>query len=428
MSGPPTPPPAPDQARRAALRLLLVSPDLALAQRLRAQRAALGLELLHAADAAAAETLLLQPGRVELLLIDEAIGRVALLALVLQLREDLYKDWLPLLVLGGSAELLQLLQRKASGMVDYFIAKPFAPQALRERLIAVRRLVSLRRVCKSALDRVSEGVIIIDERGTLRSFNSAAERLFGWSAEDVIGQNVSLLMPPRHGHKHGRYIADYLRTGRARMVGIGRMETAQRRDGSQFPMQLTVADISDDTAVRFVGVVRDLSAELERLELQQLALHDALTGLPNRSQAEQRLRAEIERAGASGAPGFALLFVDLDRFKQVNDSLGHAVGDQLLCAIAQRLRHALSADDFVARLAGDEFLLLLPGVQQQGDAQRIAERVGRALRQPLLLGGQRLAVTASIGVALYGSDGRTAEALMGRSDAAMYAQKRRLLP
>jgi len=173
--------------------------------------------------------------------------------------------------------------------------------------------------------------------------------------------------------------------------------------------------------------VRDLSAELERQELQQLALHDPLTGLPNRSQAEQRLRAEIE-AAAAGAPGFALLFVDLDRFKQVNDSLGHAMGDKLLCAVAQRLRHALSAEDFVARLAGDEFLLLLGGVQRAGDAHRVARRVAQGLAQPLLLGGQRLTVSASIGVALYGHDGCSAEDLLGRADAAMYAQKRSLLP
>lgn len=413
-------------AARAALRLLLVSPDEEVLQQLRPLRASQGLELLHAASASAAESQVRQ-ARVELVLIDEAIGRQALVGLLERLRDELYKDWLPIMVLGGSPELLHLLERRARGLVDYFLAKPLSTRAFRERLVAARRMVSLRRVCGSALDRVSEGVLIIDEHGTLRSFNRAAERLFGWSAEDVIGQNVSLLMPSRHAHKHARYMEDYLRTGLPRMIGTGRVETALRRDGSKFPMHLTVADISDETAIRFVGVIRDLSAELERAELQQMALHDSLTGLPNRSHAEQRVRREIETA-AAGAPGFALLFVDLDRFKRINDSLGHATGDEVLRAVAQRLRHSLSETDFVARLAGDEFLLLLSGVQNTTDAQRISDRVSHRLAQPLLLQGHRLTISASIGVALYGPDGHKAEDLLARADAAMYACKRQLPP
>lgn len=411
-------------AARAALRLLLVTPDAGVLQQLRPLRASQGLELLHAGGADEAEATLRQ-SRVELVLIDEAIGRQELVGLVGHLRDQLFKDWLPIMVLGGSPQLLQLLERRARGMVDYFLAKPLSTRTLRERLVAARRMVSLRRVCGSALDRVSEGVVIIDEHGTLRSFNRAAERLFGWSAEDIIGQNVSLLMPSRHAHKHARYMGDYLRTGLQRMIGTGRMETAQRRDGRQFPMHLTVADISDETAVRFVGVIRDLSAELERAELQQMALHDSLTGLPNRSHAEQRVRREIEMA-AAGMPGFALLFVDLDRFKRINDSLGHATGDEVLRAVAQRLRHSLSEADFVARLAGDEFLLLLSGVQKREDAQRVSERVARNLAQPLMLDGRRLRIGASIGVALYGADGDKAEELLARADAAMYACKRQL--
>ncbi|MFT7775826.1 diguanylate cyclase domain-containing protein [Roseateles sp.] len=420
------PPSKAQGAARTALRLLLVSPDEEVLQQLRPLRASQGLELLHAASAGAAESQVRQ-SRVELVLIDEAIGRQALVGLVERLRDQLFKDWLPIMVLGGSPELLHLLERRARGLVDYFLAKPLSTRAFRERLVAARRMVSLRRVCGSALDRVSEGVLIIDEHGTLRSFNRAAERLFGWSAEDVIGQNVSLLMPSRHALKHARYMEDYLRTGLPRMIGTGRVETAQRRDGSKFPMHLTVADISDETAIRFVGVIRDLSAELERAELQQMALHDSLTGLPNRSHAEQRVRREIEMA-AAGAPGFALLFVDLDRFKRINDSFGHATGDEVLRAVAQRLRHSLSETDFVARLAGDEFLLLLSGVQDPLDAQRIGDRVSRRLAQPLLLQGHRLTISASIGVALYGPDGKKVEELLARADAAMYACKRQLPP
>ncbi len=158
------------------------------------------------------------------------------------------------------------------------------------------------------------------------------------------------------------------------------------------------------------------------LRLAHLALHDALTGLPNRTLFLDRLQHALDRAGRSGRQ-VAVLFVDLDRFKGVNDALGHEAGDSLLQQVAERLRSCVRSSDTLARLAGDEFTVLLEDVADVHEAQAVAERIRAALQQPFLVAGQQLAVTASVGVALSGPETRQAEELLRRSDAAMYRAK-----
>lgn len=356
------------------------------------------------------------------LIVDLDLGDdVAADALTL-LRDRLCNDWIPVILLCGNVADGERLARRLPGSFDFQIVKPLTEAALRERRVALRRMIALRRVSRSALDRVSEAVIVIDERGTVRSFNGAAVQLFGWTADQVIGRNVSVLVPAAHRQHHDRYIRDYRRTGVAKVIGIGRVETAVRRDGSEFPMLLTVADISDGSARRFVGVVRDLSVLQQRDELQQMIHHDALTGLPNRAHAQQTLAQAMQRQ-AAGGDGYSLLFCDVDGFKQINDSCGHRVGDEVLKAVAARLRHAVQEHDFVARFAGDEFLVVLHGVADTACAGRIAARIADAVSQPVCVGDLRVAVSVSIGASA-ARDDESAAAVLDRADQRMYDTKR----
>jgi diguanylate cyclase (GGDEF)-like protein len=164
--------------------------------------------------------------------------------------------------------------------------------------------------------------------------------------------------------------------------------------------------------------------ERSRMEdrIHHMAHHDALTGLPNRSLLEDRLERAL-RATTRDAARLALLFVDLDRFKTINDSLGHHAGDRLLCQVADRLVNCVRASDTVARLGGDEFVVLLPRLQEEGDATQVADKIRADMQRPFEVDGQELRITPSIGVATFPDSGRDVETLLRHADAAMYAAK-----
>ncbi|MBU0603544.1 MAG: diguanylate cyclase [Gammaproteobacteria bacterium] len=363
----------------------------------------------------------------DILFIDEDLGHDVVCRTIRYVREKLCQDWLPIVTLSDSAEVHHAISADVPGHIDFAIPKPLTVAALRERQSALRRMVALRRISRSALDRVSEGVIVIDERGAIRSFNGAAEALFGWSAAEVTGRNISMLLPPGHSERHDSYLDNYHRSGKAQIIGVGRVEDAMRKDGSRFRMHLTVADISDSTARRFVGVVRDLTLHLQRDELEAMTRHDSLTGLPNRAYVNEALEALVQRWSENpddSAAQFSVLFCDLDHFKPVNDRHGHRVGDEVLKAVAQRLRQSVSGKDFVARLAGDEFLILLHGVSDEAAARSVADRLSAAIRQPIGIGELQVSVGLSIGVATVRDTGADAQRLMEHADQGMYHAKK----
>jgi diguanylate cyclase (GGDEF)-like protein len=202
-------------------------------------------------------------------------------------------------------------------------------------------------------------------------------------------------------------------------------ETVVTPTGEQRYYVRRACPVLDDEGrvVRVIGYGLDITdRKRAELRLAHLALHDALTGLPNRTLFLDRLQHALDRAGRTGRQ-VAVLFVDLDRFKGVNDALGHEAGDSLLQQVAQRLQSCVRSSDTLARLAGDEFTVLLEDVAGVHEAQAVAERIQAALQEPFLVAGQQLAVTASVGVALCGPETRQAEELLRRSDAAMYRAK-----
>ncbi len=279
------------------------------------------------------------------------------------------------------------------------------------------------RALESMMANAADGMMMLEADGTILSWNAAAQRLFGYSAEEVVGRNLSMLVPEDLREANIVATRRFLATGESKVIGrAGLNYPARRKDGSRFELEFTVTRMGGGETLRLVAVFRDVT-ERKKAErwLTQLALHDALTGLPNRANFEQHVEDAFARLRRSGGR-LALMLMDVDRFKRVNDSLGHAAGDLLLVTFAKRLKSAVRESDFVARFGGDEFTIVTEGLRGTEDATAIAEKVLAAMRDPLDVDGTTLKASASIGIALY-SDGDTPKTLMHRADVALYEAK-----
>ena len=277
---------------------------------------------------------------------------------------------------------------------------------------------------QTILDMAVECIITTDSHGIIQFFNRASERLFGFDAAEVVGRNVSCLMPEPYKSAHDRYMQRYLETLEPHIVGIGRAIVAQRKDGSTFPAELAVNPFTVDDETYFVGTLHDISAHLEEADQLRLAAsRDPLTGLLNRHGLLFALQEALDQARHDSTL-LGLIFIDLDNFKPVNDTYGHAAGDECLRAVARRLIHALKPDDLVARLGGDEYVVVLRGPTDARAVQTIAQRILKGLSEPinLTLGGTAQ-LGASLGLSLFPRHGDTVEQLLEAADKAMYATK-----
>lgn len=285
-------------------------------------------------------------------------------------------------------------------------------------------------IAENALD----AIITSDQAGRVRFWNRAAERMFGYSSDEMIGQNVDLIVAERLKGAHRTGLRRLVETGEPRITTT--METAAvTKQGDEFEVEISLANWKGVSGITFAAVIRDIS-ERRRAERQLKALvsYDALTGLPNRAFFRQKLEAALASASSDGR-AMALFFLDLDHFKQVNDTLGHSVGDKLLCTLSNRLLAGVRMGDCVARpnsaesqlalsrFGGDEFTILLPYLANPQDAAVVATRTLASLSAPIVLDGHDLFTTASIGIAIYPADGDNAETLMRNADTAMYQAK-----
>jgi diguanylate cyclase (GGDEF)-like protein/PAS domain S-box-containing protein len=290
------------------------------------------------------------------------------------------------------------------------------------------RLHSQALYTQAVLEHMVDGVITIDVQGRVESLNPAACAMFGYQAHELLGRNVSILMPEHDARQHGGYMSRYLAGGAARIIGKGRDVEGRRADGSVFPMSLAVSRIEHEGRTRFIGLTRDITERKRaEAEIERLAFYDALTGLPNRRLLLDRLRQALAASRRKARRG-AVMFIDMDNFKSINDTLGHGIGDRLLQDVARRLQAVLRTDDTVARWGGDEFVVLLQdlGAQQQDavlHAEAAAEKLLRVLGQPYTLGGQQHHSTPSIGIVLWGEEGGDCEELLKHADHAMYQAK-----
>jgi len=399
---------------------------------------------------------------------------------------------------------------------------------------------------RAIMDNVADGIITIDKNGIMESYNAAAERLFQYTASEIMGQNVKMLMPEPYKSQHDHYLARYHNSGERHCLGLGFREVAGRRkDGTCFPMDLSISEVTLGNEHCYIGMVRDItqrkdseiemaklshaveqtadsimitdnngiieyvntgfedttgykrheaigktpnivkSGEMDKAfyiqlweaikqgdvfrdvfvnkrrdgslyyeektitpmrnkqgdithyissgkditdrmrsheKLQYLAHHDVLTGLPNRLLFTDRLEQAIKSANRSGGH-VVLIYLDIDRFKNINDTLGHAAGDAMLCIIANRLLNIFRENDTTARLSGDEFTVLLNDIGEISSIPAIANKIIFEISRPIDIDDHELFITASLGIAVYPDDSHDTYTLLKHADTAMYHAK-----
>ena len=325
-------------------------------------------------------------------------------------------------------------ERHFVGLLRDISERRAAELAIEESQRQLRRADALRR---TIYDSAPFAIVATDLRGVIQAINPAAEILLGYSADELIGRATPVLY---HDRQEVALRASQLTAELGTPVEPGaevflararrgrpdeREWTLVRKDGRRVPVILVSTSMVSDTGepVGFMGISYDVT-ERKRAEehIRHMAHHDALTNLPNRVLLQERLGAALVRARRE-SDTLALMFIDLDRFKNINDSLGHHVGDAILKIVAERLHTAVRASDTVARMGGDEFVVLLPKVAHLNDCEVVAQKMIAVLGEPMQVGPHLLRVTPSIGVATYPDGGADPATLMRAADAAMYHAK-----
>jgi len=311
----------------------------------------------------------------------------------------------PLRAAGGEVTGIAVIGRDITDRVR-------AEQALRES----------ERQLESILNNAAEGMIVLAENGSLERINLVAQRLFGVDADEAAGMNLRQFAVDLAADEARSALDNsvWLRT----LLGGRRELSGRRRDGTLFPLELSLSEISlRPSPPKFTAVLRDIT-ERKRWETQiyALAYSDPLTGLPNRLLLRDRLEHAIATAQRNRSL-VAVLFVDLDNFKGVNDSFGHHVGDQLLRDIAERARSCVREIDTVCRVGGDEFVVVLPELRDLQDAGAVARKLHGSLAQPYRVDLHDMRVTPTLGISVFPHHGCDAETLIRNADAAMYHAK-----
>ena len=289
--------------------------------------------------------------------------------------------------------------------------------------LEVRRLQASGRAGQSRFEQISatspDGIMCADDTGTITFWNAAAERLFGFTAQEAVGSDIDIIVPPTMRGGHGRGLTRVAHGGAPRLVGTTVQLDAIRKDGTEFPIELSLSMWREHDLASFGAIFRDMTERRENEKrLFDLAHRDSLTGLPNRTVLMNRIAdcAATERAAA-------LLMIDLDGFKMVNDTLGHTAGDAVLKEVAERLSACVRAGDTVVRVAGDEFAVVMADRPEHHAIGTMADRLIERLAAPIPFQGELVHVGASIGIALYPEDGSHAEDLLSAADLAMYQAK-----
>jgi diguanylate cyclase (GGDEF)-like protein/PAS domain S-box-containing protein len=284
------------------------------------------------------------------------------------------------------------------------------------------------RLLASATEYLREAIVIstAGDAGhgpTILYVNAAFTRMTGYSESEILGRSFSVLSGPLTDQAAMQAMHQFMRAGEASATEL----LVHRKDGGDFLMAWQASSIADPDggSPNFVSILRDITEERSAQQALSRADRDALTGLPNREVLEKRLRRSLERAREREDYRFAVLFVDLDGFKAVNDAFGHVVGDQLLNSAAERLERTLRPGDTLARFGGDEFLILLEYVTGIADVILVADRVQRRLEAPFKLNGREHRIAASIGVALSETGYTDARDVIRDADKAMYEAKRK---
>ncbi len=354
-----------------------------------------------------------------------------------RLRTD-FKATIPIVMVTGMDDLASIDRAFEAGATD-FIAKPINWSLIGHRVRYILRaagaMSDLRQVNAShsaILRAVPDLLFEVDLEGRYLEFYSADPEGSGWTSGSLVGRTVAEVLPAP--------AADAVMNALRRAATAGRVSGVQFEFGSGgesrwFEVSVARKDTDQGKTPHFVVLSRDITErKLAERQIEALAYVDTLTGLPNRLSFLQRLEREVVRAGFLGT-SLAVLFLDMDGFKNINDTLGHTVGDLALQTIGARLRDGVRPSDMVsramndeselrlARLGGDEFTVLVPQVHDTAQVMQLAERIRNLMTRPFMLAGREVVLTTSIGIAIYPEDGDTADALLKHADTAMYHAK-----
>lgn len=280
-----------------------------------------------------------------------------------------------------------------------------------------------RQLAAKVIENISEGVIITDEMGRILSVNPAFEIVTGYSEDEVLGKNPRIFQSGIHG-------AEFYKTMWSEIIATGNWKGEiwnKKKNGEVYPEWLTISSIKDKKGriTNHVAVFSDITdRKLTEDKLRKLAHYDTLTGVANRYSLNTRLESLIHTASRYNQQ-IAILFLDLDRFKHINDTLGHSYGDLLLKEVSLRLKGLIKNKDMIARLGGDEFVIVLTNIKHPKEAVQVAEEIIRALTNSFLLNHHEVYISTSIGISLFPLDGLSMDTLLRNADKAMYQAKSR---
>ena len=341
---------------------------------------------------------------------------------------------IPILVLSDPSTEEVAKEAVRRGAQDYLpkdrldaYSLPRAVQTATALKTAAEMLGNDRERAEATLNSIGDAILSTDLAGRITYLNAVAEKMMGWTCGEALGRRLDEVfrIVDRETRASAANPLEFA-VEQEQMVGLTADSLLVRRDGSELAIEDSAAPIRDHDG-RVVGAVlvfRDVGrAQTLAHRMFHLALHDALTELPNRVLLNDRLIQAL-RMGERHHKKLAVLFVDLDHFKAVNDSLGHAAGDALLKSVATRMRETLREMDTVSRHGGDEFVILLPEIEETSDAALVAEKILGGLAPPHVIEGRELHVSASIGISIYPDHGQAAELLVNRADLAMYEAKK----
>jgi diguanylate cyclase (GGDEF)-like protein/PAS domain S-box-containing protein len=334
---------------------------------------------------------------------------------------------LPCIVVSGRTGEEAAVETMQRGAQDYVVKHrlarlgPVVERALRdahERRTQAETEESLHELelrFRAVVDSAMDAVVTVGDDGAIETFNPAAQRLFGWAADEAIGRPVTTLLADPADAVFGPD-AD----------GVHREVTGRDKSDRTFPLELSISAARLGGRPISTWIARDISdRKAVEAQLAEQALHDPLTRVANRTLLVDRIANVLSRTSRRSSAAAALLFLDLDHFKAINDTLGHAAGDEVLRVVAKRLAALVRPADTIARFGGDEFVVLCEDVTDHGGAERIAQRIADALDAPIVVGDTDVVVSASIGVAVVDDPALEVETLLRDADAAMYRAKER---
>lgn len=325
---------------------------------------------------------------------------------------------------GGEAVWVNLsvaLVWRADGTPNYFIS---VVEDITARKRAESALAESNERYYAIIETALDAVVQMDVKGIITGWNPQAEKTFGWSEEEAIGRAMNeTIIPPQYREAHTQGLKRFLATGEGAILNSQVELLALHRDGHEFPVELSIAPIRTANQYEFSAFIHDITNRRKSEDLiWKQANFDELTGLPNRHMFYDRLAQEIKKADRTSL-SMALLYIDLDRFNEINDTLGHSMGDHLLVDAARRISACVRETDTVARLGGDEFIVALTELNEVSRIDPLTQDILHELAKPFRLGSEMAYLTASIGITLYPHDAAGMEELVKNADQAMYAAK-----